>query len=796
MRDLRKTLESHLGDRYAVIRELGSGGMATVFLATDTKHGRPVALKVLRPDVAAAIGAERFLREIETVARLTHPHILPLHDSGEASGVLYYVTPYIEGESLRDRLEREGALPVDDALSIARECADGLAYAHDQGVLHRDVKPGNVLLSGGHAVLADFGVARALEEAAEAESLTGSGVSLGTVGYMSPEQAAAEDKLNARSDIYALGCVLYEMLAGEPAFRGPTARAVMARQMEGPPSVTTVRSTVPPSLETVIEKACRATPADRFASAAEMAAALDDVRVQVATGSPSQPGRDRRVVAFGIVMAALVALAGVWWVAQSGASAGGGDGGTSLRSVAVLPFSNLSADPDNRYFSDGLAEEIRNVLANVDGLDVAARTSSVAYRDRDTDVREIGSELGVGAVLEGSVQRAGDRVRVTAQLIQTSDGFHLWSEAYDRELDDIFRIQEEVAQQIVRAMRVELDVPVERAVARRRPTDDMEAYQLFLQARHLYHQRTGEALLRSVDLYRDAIERDSTFAEAYGGLAMAYIALPTYGTPELEYDPVERARAMAERGLELDSTLAQGYAVRGHLLFLSRPSPDLPNARLAFDRARELDPDDATVALFTALTELTAGRLGAADTILQRALELDPAMAGIITFYMGWLADLQGDTDRALRLHQRAHDMGYPWARSFVCITAAIAHQYQEVREPWCDPAEVDDSWIHDLDSIMNQGPAENREYLETRQWRALWLGPSLDLPDPFFSALEGSFYATHIWSYVWHPTVAPYRRDPRFTDWVRRMQLPEYWDATGWPDFCARTDDREIRCH
>ncbi|HXL05430.1 MAG TPA: serine/threonine-protein kinase, partial [Gemmatimonadales bacterium] len=274
MADPFEQLRPALADRYALERELGRGGMATVYLARDLRHGRPVAIKVLRPEIAAVLGPERFLREIAVAARLTHPHILPLHDSGQAGGSLYYVMPYIEGESLRDRLDREGQLPLEEAVRITREVASALSYAHSHDVVHRDIKPENILLSGGEAVVADFGIARAISAAARGQ-LTETGIAIGTPGYMSPEQGAASARVDERSDIYSLGCVLYEMLAGEPPFTGPSAESIVRQHLAAaPPRVSAMRAAVPPAIEEAIVRALAKTPADRFATAAEFVEAL------------------------------------------------------------------------------------------------------------------------------------------------------------------------------------------------------------------------------------------------------------------------------------------------------------------------------------------------------------------------------------------------------------------------------------------------------------------------------------------------------------------------------------------
>jgi len=395
--------------------------MGIVYLAQDQKHHRQVAIKVLKSDVAAALGRERFLREIETAAGLSHPHILPLHDSGDADGLLYYVIPYVDGESLRERLDRDRQLTLDDALQIAREVADALGYAHSHNILHRDIKPANILLSAGHALVTDFGIARTIT-ATGGGQLTEVGTPLGTPAYMSPEQVDGSQYIDGRADIYSLGCVLFEMLVGEPPFRGSTLTAIIANRLSSStPSPRATRALVPEAIDAAVRKAMASLPADRFSKAAQFAEALG----------------------------------------TAGAS-GPSPAAAPDRSIAVLPFTNQSSDPETEYFSDGIAEEIINALAQLPGLQVAARTSSFAFKGKGADIAEVGAKLKVATVLDGSVRKAGNRVRITAQLVSVSDGYHLWSERYDSELDDVFAIQDHIARAIAQRFEVMLAGPTGR----------------------------------------------------------------------------------------------------------------------------------------------------------------------------------------------------------------------------------------------------------------------------------------------------------------------------------------------
>jgi serine/threonine-protein kinase len=567
-------LHTALAGRFAVEREVGRGGMATVLLAHDVKHDRPVALKVFRPEVAAALGAERFLREIRVTAGLNHPHILPLLDSGEAGGCLFYVMPYVEGESLRGRLDREGPLPVDDALRIAREVADALAYAHSRDVIHRDVKPENILIAGGHALVADFGIARAIT-AARPERLTEAGIVVGTPAYMSPEQATGADRLDGRSDVYSLGCVLYEMLAGEPPFTGPTAQAVIAKRLADPvPGVRRVRGAVPAGVEQALMTALARIPADRFATAGLFGEAL---------ASPSTvPPRQR--------------------------------------SVAVLPFVNLSADPENEYFADGITEDVIAHLSKIRTLQVISRTSVMPFKQRQASLREIGSRLGVATLLEGSVRRAGDRVRIVAQLVDAETDRHLWAETYDRRLTDVFAIQTDVALQIAAALRAELSPEETRRIGKE-PTSDLEAYQLYLRGRQCYLRFTAEGMRQGIGYFEQAIARDPAYALAYVGLAGAYVELGETGSLEPKRAH-QAARDAVARALALDDGLGEAHCLLAFLKVISEF--DWVAAERGFLHAMELCPGSADTYDFYGRLLSALGRHDEAIAVQRRAQALDP----------------------------------------------------------------------------------------------------------------------------------------------------------------------------
>ena len=643
MSDSLNQLTAALADRYRIERELGRGGMARVFLARDLKHDRPVALKVLHPELATVLGPERFLREIRLCARLQHPHILAVHDSGDAGGQLWFTMPYVEGESLRGRLQREKQLPLEDALRITREVADALEYAHQHGVIHRDIKPENILLSGSHALVADFGIAKALTLEPE-ERLTETGLSIGTPQYMSPEQAVAERDLDGRTDVYSLGCVLYETLTGEPPYTGPTPQVIIAKRLTEPvPHLRTGRD-VPLVLERVVTKALARSPADRFSTAAEFSDALrsdrlKDEMVTKATAAAPAPlpgwslGR-AVVVGLALLLLGLAGYATVRWLRVRKVA--------PLASAAVLPFVDLSSEKDQEYFSDGLTEELITSLSQVPGLRVAARTSSFQFKGQNPDVHDVGRKLDVGAVLEGSVRKSGDRLRVSAQLISVKDGYQLWSDSYDRDLADVFDVQEDVARSIVAALRVRLAPSRDSALAAR-PTTDLEAYDLYLKGRYAWNLRTGSGLQLAVQYLEQAVARDPSFARAWAALADAYILVVPYagGSP---VDTWQKAQMAARKALSLDNTSAEAYTSLGYGNMVY--AWDWQAAEDNFKRALAADPNYATGHHWYGDFLAGRGRLDDALAEISRAHQLDP-LSHQIGVEWGWASYLLHRSDEA-----------------------------------------------------------------------------------------------------------------------------------------------------
>src|SRR5882762_1010265 len=650
MPELEERLRIALADRYALERELGRGGMAVVFLARDPRHDRAVAIKVLRHEIAAALGAERFLREIQIAAKLHHPHILPLYDSGAAGDLLYYVMPYVEGESLRQRLDRETQLPLDDALAITRQVAGALAYAHSHDVVHRDIKPENILLESGEAVVADFGIARAIT-AASGDKLTHTGIAIGTPLYMSPEQAAGGGAIDGRSDLYSLGCVLYEMLAGHPPFFGGTAQAILARHALDPvPPLRTARGTVSGAVEQALDRALAKSPADRYTTALQFAEALGGSGRSTVPPAGGGSRRLRAALGVGLALAALgtgVALRRPWRrVPQAVVSAP-----AYAASVAVLPFETIGGGPQDEYFSDGMTDEIITQLAQIRELKVISRTSVVALKGSHLTLSQIADTLGVDHVLEGSARRAGGRVRVNAQLIAAKTDAHLWAKTYERDLKDVFRVQEEVAADVSRALLA--SVQGLRPVGAGSRTAQPAAYDAYLRGTYWRQMRTRDGLLRAMQAFEEALAADSAYAPAYAGLSSAlslFVNFQHPGGPE-PVSALARAIVLADRAIALDPDLAEGFAARGFALFHLGVSSDTAVRDLA--RAVVLRPNSGEAHAFHSSALSDAGRDDDALADAQTAIDLDPLAPGFhVAFSSTALAARRYDL--ALREARRA----------------------------------------------------------------------------------------------------------------------------------------------
>ena len=741
-------METGLQGRYAIERELGVGGMAVVFLAVDLRHERKVALKVLRPEVAAEIGAERFLREIKMAARLTHPHILPVHDSGEADGLLFYVMPNMEGRSLRERLDTERQLPLADALRLTREVASALDYAHRQGVVHRDVKPENILLHEGAAMVADFGIGKAMSGA----SITQAGMIVGTPSYMSPEQASGEADLDGRSDLYSLGCVLYEMLAGEPPFTGPTVQAIITKRFIAPiPQVRATRD-VPEPVDALVTRALARTPVDRFATAAEFLAVLAELTAGPGGGPQRTPPDAPRSP-------------------------------PPPKAIAVLPLANMSADPENEYFSDGMTEEIINALAKVPGIQVASRTSSFAFKGKDLDVRAIGERLGVTSVLSGSVRKFGNRIRIAAQLVNVENGYNLWSESYDRQLEDVFAIQDEISHAIVDALKVRLTAESAPLVV---PTTNLEAYNLYLKGRFHFTKFTEQGLKKGLDAFQKALLQDPGYARAYSGIADCWCDLADdWVVPD---DAYPRAKTAARRALEHDPELAEAITSIGKVL--GWYEWDFAGAEHELRRAVTLNPNYAEAHFVFGSVLPSVGRLDEAIEEMRKALTLDPLSA----HDSGWLARFYlyaGDYDAAIAQSRKTIELNEDYFRAFLYIgMAKLAQGDPEAALDWYRKGQILDTAVRSYDALI-AGPLavlgrreeaeeilqrleeESRHQYVRAEILAMGYAATGDL-DRAFACLERAYQARSAGLVYLHidPAYAPLRGDPRFGELVRKIGL------------------------
>jgi serine/threonine-protein kinase len=616
---------------YVLGKELGRGGAATVFLATDVKHHRSVALKVLNADTSAALGGGRFRQEIEVVAQLQHPHILPLYDSGEVDGLLYYTMPLVSGETLRERIGQSGAMPIADVRRIVADVAAALDYAHRRGVVHRDVKPANILLDDEHATVADFGIAHR-PPSESAEPLTVTGVVIGTPTYMSPEQSTGSRDVDARTDIYALGAVVFEMLTGVPPFRASSFAGIVTQHLQAPvPSATELRPELAPAVDDVLRTALAKDPTHRFTTMREFAKALvEALDAPTASGpivaSPpskpiavARPGGDRRRASIAILAAAVIGTAAILLLTTPFESRLGAE----VPSIAVLPFTNMSESRENEYFSDGITEELTGALAQLGHFRVVPRTTAFAYKGRTGDITRIGRELRVNRILEGSVRRERDSVRIAATLYDVETGNPLLHETYNREFRSVLTLQTEIAAKIAERLEYRL-VPADSARLARRHTQSPEAYDSYMKGRRLFDQRTAPSLTQALTHFQRALQIDPNYARAHAGLADTYSILAWIG-----FDAPTRLFALAEtsahRAVELDPTIAEGHVSLGIVNMFSKWDWDAADSETT--RALEIDSTLASAWFFRTWHLVAAGRYDDAMASLQRARQLDSLSA-------------------------------------------------------------------------------------------------------------------------------------------------------------------------
>ena len=627
MADLREELQTILGSAYTLERELGGGGMSRVFVAEEHALERKVVVKVLPPEMAAGVSIERFKREIMLAARLQHPHIVPVLAAGGSAGLPYFTMPFVEGESLRARLDRQGELPVNDAIRMLREIASALAYAHERGIVHRDIKPDNVLLSGGAAMVTDFGVAKAVSASTTtSEGMTSLGVALGTPAYMSPEQASADPSIDHRADIYSFGALAYEMLTGHPLFTGRSPQALLAAHAtETPEPLTRRRASVNPALATLVMKCLEKRPADRPQSASEIVRALDDIAASGASGGAAATSAGTAIrmpavsrVGIGVAVIALVAAAlGTWaWVHRSSPAP------ATAASIAVLPFENAGGDTSMAFFADGMTEELATALSRV-GIRVAARSSVAATQARHLSDRDASKLLGVQMLLHSSVRRAGQRLRVWTQLVNGKDGIALWTRTYDTTLTDVFHVQDDLAQKIAAELEPSLSGRVATSAQAARGTNDRDAYDFYLRA-HYYNDRLDAQ--RAIAYADSAIRRDPSYARAYALLARAYSSLSFLGSISMDSIGPQQRRA-AQRSLELDPNLAEAHVAMASALAADNRFAD---SELEMKRGLAIEPENVDLHFEYCALLLESGRPMEALAEAKRVRSLDPLSVGAI----------------------------------------------------------------------------------------------------------------------------------------------------------------------
>jgi serine/threonine protein kinase/Tfp pilus assembly protein PilF len=616
--DLRGQLQTTLSDAYRLERELGGGGMSRVFLAEERALGRRVVVKVLSPDLAAGVNFDRFRREILLTARLQHPHIVPVFTAGETEGLPYYTMPFVEGESLRVRLMRTGAMPIADAVSILRDVARALEFAHDKGVVHRDIKPDNILLAGNTAAVSDFGIAKALlasRAANGSEPMTDLGVAIGTPQYMAPEQAAADVGLDHRVDLYALGCVAYEMIAGEPPFVGRSAASLIRAHIVDPPSpIATKRADVPEALAALIGRCLEKDPDDRPASAHHIIEVLDNLASAQTRGSEST-------------------------------------GGTEVPTIAVLPFASVSAEQESDHFADGLTDEVITDLSMIKTLRVISRQSAMRLKGSDKDRRTIARELGARYVLTGSIRRSGSSLRVTAQLVDAKADAQLWADKFNGTLEDVFEIQERLSRQIVDALRLRLTPTEDRRLAQR-PIGDVRAYEYYVLARQEIWNFNTDHALQLVRRAQDIVGDNELLFVAEG---LIYWQKVNVGmVPVSQYDEyLRKAEACAAKVFALNPESSKGYGLRGAIRH-TRADPS--GAARDYKQALLLDPNDPEALLWLGYYYAVSGRPALARALMDRLQQVDP-LTSVNLIMCGMVAMFDGNYLEALTWTQRAVDI-------------------------------------------------------------------------------------------------------------------------------------------
>ncbi len=811
---LRDQLQQLLGSTYTIERELGGGGMSRVFIATETALGRKVVVKVLPPEVAAGVKVERFKREIQFLARLHHPHIVPLLAAGGDGVLSYYVMPFMQGESLRARLLRRGILPTGEAVRTLREVASALSFAHQNAIVHRDIKPDNVLLVSGSAMVSDFGVAKALSVSTgdgDPNALTSLGVALGTPSYIAPEQATADPTTDHRADLYSFGAMAYELLSGKTPFSAKTPTAMLAAHIsELPTPLIDRRPDVPPALATLVMQ-CLEKSADRRPQTAdeimkmldEVVLTRDDTRTPTgerdSDNAPvAEPIQTRQVVQqerssstrryLAIAVAAVIVVMGAIigrTLAGRRSHATSADvppPASAAKSIAVLPLANVNADPANEYLSDGLSDEIMGALGKVPGLRVASRTSAFAFKGKSLDAREIGKRLNVTTLLEGSMRRDGDQLRVNVQLTNVADNLALWTGKYRLRMRDVFSVQDSISQAVVAALVGKLSGE-DSARMTQKGTEQVDAYDLYLKGRFFVNKNTEPDIRQGLGYYDQALALDPNFARASAGVAYGWIALADdYVAPK---DAYPRAKNAALRALRLDSTLSNAEAALGAVSLwydwnakaaareltgamrldstdvypyryygnLLKATGRFDSALAVIQRAQELEPLSAGRANSVALMYITLGRYDDAITQAKKALEIDQNYADA-RLAMGNALLAKGKPADAVVEFSRGPKMGNRMRSGIAMAEAALGHRDRAL------------GIAHNLEAESQQ------HYVGPENIAAVYV--ALGDKESAFAWLEKAYQARSAYMALlrsdrrWDPV----RSDPRFAALVKKVGL------------------------
>ncbi|UCD94418.1 MAG: protein kinase [Candidatus Zixiibacteriota bacterium] len=734
---------------YEIIEKIGAGGMGEVYLAEDTELDREVALKFLAPYLCQDRECRaRFKREAQAAARLNHPSIVTIYEVSDYQDRPFIVMEYVEGQTLKELILKSDIIPENIVDSTIQVC-EGLQVAHEAGIVHRDIKPANILVDKSRRPrIVDFGLAAVMGS----EHITKTGSTMGTVGYMSPEHIA-DRKVDHRSDLFSMGVILYELFAGQTPFKKGSEAATMNSILnETPDAPSRYNPDISAELDRAILRLLEKEPGGRYQSAADLTGDLKKISASLKRA--------------GEKMAQSTGL---------------------LPSIAVLPFTNLSADPEQEYFCDGMAEEIINALTHVEGLHVVARTSCFAFKGKHEDIREIGRKLDVETLLEGSVRKAGNRLRVTAQLVKVSDGYHIWSEKYDRDMEDVFAVQDEISLAIVDRLKVRL-LGDEQVKIVKRPTDNLDAYNLYLKGRYFWNKRTRKEVSKAIDCFEQAIELDPNYALGYAGLADGYII-------QADLDPVRRsedwprAEQAALKALELDDTLAEAHT---SLAQVKVGNWDWPAADKEFKRAIQLNPNYATAHHWYGLYHGAKGRYKEAVESLRRARELDPVSL-IICVALAMAYHTHGQCDRALEEGRKCLDMDpsfpaghvvlgwlYRWKGMYDLSIEEFREAMRLIGEAESLRLNVEIGITHALGGEVEKAREQLRDSAELSEEKhrpALQLAElcfALGEDDQGFQWLQTSYDQRDFYLPLFQRllTFDRVRSDPRFIDLIRKLGL------------------------